>query len=129
MKRLFTILAICFGTCMLFAQEKLQFHAVNHNNDSLVRYKLYSTFNVWTFLKLDTRTGTIYQVQYTKDEGKNFQTYLGTPGFIGYESDTINGRYELYPTSNNYTRYNGIKTRRTDTSKKYISLTHYALPS
>ena len=29
------------------------------------RYKLYPTQNMWTFLKLDTETGRIWQVQYS----------------------------------------------------------------
>lgn len=104
MKKLLFILAAVVITASVMAEgEYPQYRSVNHYSDSSVRYKLYQTFNLWTFLKLDTRRGTIYQVQYSKKEGQSFETYLGTPGIYGFASDTINGRYELYPTQNNWT--------------------------
>jgi len=32
--------------------------------DTTFKYRLYPTQNVWTFLKLDTQTGQIFQVQF-----------------------------------------------------------------
>ena len=42
------------------------------------RYELYSTQNIWTFLKLDTRTGRIWQVQYSLEEGKRGEWILNS---------------------------------------------------
>ena len=68
-----------------------------------VRYKLFPTENMWTFLKLDTRNGLIWQVQYTiKDDSFRGEVELNdTPLAVGGEAE--NGRFTLYPTKNMFT--------------------------
>lgn len=64
-------------------------------------YKLYPTQNVWIFLKLDTRNGRIWQVQfYIGDENRNFQSVINSE----FLCDGIGkvSRFELYPTDNLY---------------------------
>ena len=39
---------------------------------SHVAYKLYPTSNTWTFIKLNTRNGKLWQVQYNVDDDKRF---------------------------------------------------------
>ena len=39
-------------------------------------YELYRTDNMWTFLKLETSTGKIWQVQYAVGDGDAFQVVL-----------------------------------------------------
>lgn len=64
------------------------------------KFKLYKTQNMWTFLKLDTSTGQIWQVQYsTKGEEYRFETPLSLDKL---NTSGINGRYELYDTDNIY---------------------------
>lgn len=64
------------------------------------RYKLYKTQNMWTFLKLDTSTGQIWQVQYsTKGDEYRFETPLSLEKI---NSGGANGRFELYSTENIY---------------------------
>ena len=48
---------MCLSAITLKAQDKLQFTEVNHTVNEVVRYKLYPTVNIWTFLKLDTKSG------------------------------------------------------------------------
>ena len=104
MKKLFIFLsAIALSFSALAQSDYPQYRDINHQVNPQVRYKLYPTFNVWTYLKLDTQKGTVYQVQYSKKEGQSFELYVGTPGYFGFSTDTINGRYELYPTTNNWT--------------------------
>ena len=43
---------------------------VDRSNITSENYKLYETSNMWTFLKLDTRTGRIWQVQYSTEGWK-----------------------------------------------------------
>lgn len=40
--------------------------------DDIERFKLFPTQNMWTFIKLDTQTGQMWQVQYSVkgDEGR-----------------------------------------------------------
>lgn len=101
MKWIITI-ALCLFAFSLKAQDQLQFNQVNHTVNTNVRYKLYPTFNVWTFIKLDTRKGDLTQVHFSIDE-EEAEVYLGAPPKIIDEKDTVNGRFELYPTSNSWT--------------------------
>lgn len=67
----------------------------------LMPFKLYPTENMWIFLKLDTRNGEIWQVQYSINDPKHrFETPLN---LLGVDNDNTHvGRYELYPTENIY---------------------------
>lgn len=68
------------------------------------RYRIYPTKNMWTFLKLDTMTGRIWQVQYsTKGSDYRFETVLSDVNIIWeLKKKGIIGRYTLYPTQNTY---------------------------
>lgn len=66
------------------------------------RYKMYQTENIYNLLKLDTKTGRLWQVQWTlEDKYKEGSSIINdedlTYGF-GYGS----GSFELYPTKNMY---------------------------
>lgn len=65
------------------------------------RYKIYSTENIYTLLRLDTRTGQVSQVQYRTNDTDGFSININY-GII-YDSKSHNGRFELYPTKNMYT--------------------------
>lgn len=62
-------------------------------------YVLYPTSNIYTFLKLDTRNGKIWQVQYSMDENE-FECILND---IELVADGKPGQFSLYPTTNNWT--------------------------
>lgn len=65
------------------------------------RYKLYPTENMYTFLKLDTKTGKIDKVQWSLDTNKEFIVSINSSDLTygyGYGS----GSFELYPTQNMY---------------------------
>ncbi|MDR0510551.1 MAG: hypothetical protein LBH06_05615 [Rikenellaceae bacterium] len=65
-------------------------------------YKLYPTTNIWTFIKLDTRSGKLWQVQFsTKGNDYRFQTSINSTD-LTYGLGTKAGRFELYPTQNMY---------------------------
>lgn len=67
------------------------------------RYQLFKTQNMWTFLKLDTMTGQIWQVQYSiKGNEYRFETALDLNVRILTPKDQICGRFILYPTDNMY---------------------------
>lgn len=71
------------------------------SQDNNVNYRLYPTNNKFNFLKLDTRTGEIRQVQWTID-GDEFECILNDiPLAVGIHAKT--GRFNLYPTSNTWT--------------------------
>jgi uncharacterized protein YcfL len=65
------------------------------------RYKLYPTDNLYNFLKLDTKTGEIYQVQWSLDSDEEFSVIVnGRDLNWGYGNGS--GTFELYPTKNTY---------------------------
>lgn len=63
-------------------------------------FKLYPTDNMWTFIKLDTRNGKMWQVQFSvKGDDYRFEMPLNTSSLA---TSLTNGRFELYPTQNMY---------------------------
>ncbi len=62
------------------------------------RYKLYPTDNIYNFLKLDTRTGRIEQVQWSLDTNKEVTVTINNDN-LSWSSDSL---FELYPTQNIY---------------------------
>lgn len=62
-------------------------------------YRLFATRNIYTFLKLDTREGRIWQVQWG-DEDHRFSAPLNPTPLV---SGGTAGRFTLYPTTNLYT--------------------------
>lgn len=104
MKKILVFIAFLVGMSITASAqtEMLQYRDVNHFSSDSVRYKLYPTFNMWTYLKLDTRTGLITQVQYSIN-GDEFECTLGAPFNLSTPEKNRNGRYELYPTTNNWT--------------------------
>lgn len=94
---------------------------------NLARYKLYPTENMWNFIKLDTRTGKMWIVQYGLEEDKRFEWVLSDKNLAGHYSGMgldalvrrtsaaadgelylmieekggeVNGRFALYSTQN-----------------------------
>jgi hypothetical protein len=69
MKKTIVCLALLLFALSLSAQELQPVDVPN--------FKLYPTANMWTFLKLDTRSGVIRQVQFSVEgSDKRFETYL-----------------------------------------------------
>ncbi len=65
------------------------------------RYKLYPTDNLYSFLRLDTKTGIIDKVQWNLDTNKEFISSINSIDLsygVGYGSNS----FELYPTQNMY---------------------------
>lgn len=67
------------------------------------RFVIFPTTNMWTFLKLDTATGKIWQVQYSlEDDNLQFEVFLNPNSLVPYGELEENGRFYLYPTQNMY---------------------------
>ena len=116
MKRLIltTIALFVFGQNLLFAQEIkpdslqsslsekdiLTYIALHTKSEE--NYKMYPTNNMWTFIKLDTRTGKVWQVQYSISGDSHGQAIINDVDLTFGTNDKA-GRFELYPTQNMYT--------------------------
>jgi predicted aldo/keto reductase-like oxidoreductase len=116
MKRLFALVALCLLSAVTLAQKEKQTKEIFTEKDSIMFeyfdaylqqlrepcFELYPTDNMWTFIKLDTRTGKLWQVQYSVKSSSNaFQTILDTSDRV-YDGNYICGRFVLYKTQNMY---------------------------
>ena len=102
MKKTLLILFSLYLTMTAMAQTN-SVKITDNTNDPKALYKLYPTQNMWTFLKLDTSNGRIWQVQYSVS-GKEYigETILNLiPFAVGEKAKP--GRYTLYPTDNIWT--------------------------
>ena len=112
MKKVVLILFIVLTTVGSSAQTTES--VINKNNqESLltVKYRLYPTQNMWTFIKLNTRNGKMWQIQFDVEENNRFETYLNILPLVAKEKE-VNDRFTLYPTQNMWTfilldQYNG----------------------
>jgi hypothetical protein len=96
MRRAFLVaLTLCMFTSLALAQEP----ASEPTQDPNVPFRLFSTKNIYTFLRLDTRDGRLWQVQWG-DKDHRFNDVLNSTALV---SGGRLGRFTLYPTSNIYT--------------------------
>ena len=100
MKKFITTICIIFCFTTIFAEspntEKIK------NAD--IRYQLFPTQNIWTFLKLDTLTGKIWQVQFSiNGDVYRFESILSSKDITEeLKLEKIMGRYTFYATQNTY---------------------------
>lgn len=65
-------------------------------------YQLLPTKNYWTFIKLDTRNGKMWQVHFSvADDNNTGELVLNSLPLVSEENE-IKGRFTLYPTENTY---------------------------
>jgi hypothetical protein len=64
-------------------------------------YQLFPTPNMYTFIKLDTRNGRMWQVQWGTDVKYRFESILSDISRVNYDEEK-NGRFFLYSTTNTY---------------------------
>ena len=67
-------------------------------------FQLFPTQNMWNFIKLNTQTGEMWQVQYAiNDDDSRVSVTLNDIVLVGSTDKRVNGRFTLYPTENMYT--------------------------
>lgn len=88
-------------TTILFAQSASVAPIQNISMDSTVVYRLFSTKNTYNFIKLNTRTGQMWQVQWGTENKYRFETILSDISRVDKDGEK-NGRFFLYPTINSY---------------------------
>ena len=132
MKKLITILIMCFCCSVFGAKAQSDTLAVETAKDTLAkvvepptvkldsmtmayidaiynriientpRYKMYKTENTYNLLKLDTATGRVWQVQYRLGSTDSMTVAVDDSSLL-WESETLRaGRFELYATNNMY---------------------------
>jgi hypothetical protein len=74
---------------------------VSTQNNITVSYRLFATQNMWTFIKLDTRNGQMWQVQFDVQGSNRSVIILNSISLVTKENE-VNDRFTLYPTQNIY---------------------------
>ena len=100
MRKLFFVTIIALTTISTFSQSTSEAPKQNISTDSNVVFRLFSTRNMYTFIKLDTRNGQMWQVQWDT-KSSQFETPLSLITRVTKEEEN-NGRFFLYPTTNIY---------------------------
>jgi hypothetical protein len=101
MERILISISICLISVTTFAQNTSEAPIQNISTDSTVVYRLFSTRNMYTFIKLNTRNGQMWQVQWGTESDYQFETTLSDISRVNKEEEK-NGRFFLYPTTNIY---------------------------
>jgi hypothetical protein len=97
--RLITLFFVLFTTTSI-AQSTSEAPIQNISTDSAVTFRLFSTKNIYTFIKLNTRNGQMWQVQWSL-KSNQFETTLSDISRVDKDAEK-NGRFFLYPTTNMY---------------------------
>lgn len=101
MKTILATLTFTFLTTISIAQNTSETPIQNVSTDSSVVYRLFSTKNIYNFIKLNTRNGKMSQIQWGTESKYRFETTLSDLSLVNTEQEK-NGRFFLYPTTNNY---------------------------
>lgn len=103
MKKIVLTGIIVLTSIMSFAQ--VNEGVINENTQKsllTVTYRLFPTQNMWTFIKLNTRNGQMWQVQFDVEGDNRFETYLNILPLVDKEKE-VDDRFTLYPTQNIWT--------------------------
>lgn len=100
MRKLFFLTIVTLTTISAFSQSTSDTPSQNISTDCNVEYRLFNTKNLYTFIKLNTKNGQMWQVQWST-KGNEFETPLSLTTRVTKE-DEKNGRFFIYPTTNIY---------------------------
>lgn len=98
--KIFLVLLCCLCLTNCAGQTQTESPSDQKTDEVEFPYRLYPTQNMWTFIKLDTSNGRMWQVQYSL-EGDNYR-FEKTLNLNVLTQKQIAGRFELYPTQNIY---------------------------
>ncbi|MCL2098680.1 MAG: hypothetical protein FWH23_08000 [Bacteroidales bacterium] len=104
MKKILILGTFVLTTIILFAQQDSTSTIQQIKKQVEVPiYQLFPTENYWTFIKLDTRNGKMWQVHFTiSQDGFDGELILNSRALVWTEEEEVNGRFTLYPTKNMY---------------------------
>lgn len=93
----FIIIGLLLSFNSLFAQSDIP----EYTQNPTAPYRLFRTQNMWIFIKLDTITGKMWQVQFDVKGDNQSSVVLSSEEIVG-KREKIPGRYTLYATANMY---------------------------
>ena len=100
MRKLLIATIIILSSISAYAQSTPAAPIQNISTDSGVTFRLFATKNLYTFIKLDTRNGKMWQVQWSTGDDI-LQVPLSLTPLVSKNEEKV-GRFFLYPTINTY---------------------------
>lgn len=97
MKTQLLLLTFILLSVFSFAQTQANTNTIVSPDQDIV-YRLFPTSNRWNFIKLNTRDGRMWQVQYSL-ENDQIEIPLSLTTLVSKEEEK-NGRFFLHPTQN-----------------------------
>jgi hypothetical protein len=101
MKKQFLTLTFVLFSIFSFAQNPTNQSSIIQQKSENAIYQLFPTQNIWTFIKLDTRNGKMWQVHFSVSDENKGELVLNSFPLVSEENET-KGRFTLYPTENMY---------------------------
>jgi len=103
MKKILLSIIISLTSHHSFAQTDIKPNDnTTQQNINVVPYRLFATQNLWIFIKLNTRTGQMWLVQFGLESDKRLVADLNSLSLVSTDKEA-NDRFTLYPTQNIYT--------------------------
>lgn len=101
MKTQFLTLTFVLFSIFSFAQNPTKQSSIIQQKSENAIYQLFPTQNIWTFIKLDTRNGKMWQVHFSVSDENKGELVLNSLPLVS-EANETKGRFTLYPTENMY---------------------------
>jgi len=107
MKTILVILLFSTASLTVYAQfrqpDSKATESPNNSNQVVpnTAYRLFKTENMWTFIKLNTRTGQMWQVQFDINGDNRHELSLYSESLVNPENE-FNERFTLHATQNMY---------------------------
>ena len=96
------LLTLCLSFVPAVAQIDAPFPEPTQNPDAT--FRVFRTQNIFTLLKLDTRTGQVWQLQWSLDANNRFTVPINEAALLPKQVTNFKpGRFTLTPTANIHT--------------------------
>ena len=100
MKKKIITVVILLLTISSFAQNQTGKYKnnLNQRNENYVRtYRVFPTANMWYFIKLNTRTGQMWQIEFDQKKTNQLDIPLNSLSLVEKQKE-VDNRFILYPT-------------------------------
>lgn len=102
MRRIVLLLLLTCSMSLYAQEQRLMPSSVASIQSEKAKFLLFPTQNIHVFLKLNTRTGEIFMVQYSVEGKERFEKKIDNGAPYVRKRNQENGRFFLYPTNNIY---------------------------
>lgn len=104
MKKHIILVIILTLNINLYAQAQIEkkqndLHQISENY--IKTYRMFPTANVWHFIKLNTQTGQMWQVELNQKKSNQLETPINSSSLVEKQNE-VDNRFTLYSTNNSW---------------------------